>query len=55
VIVRAKIADQRADEAHDVTGQMKTDLEESIKRESPRIAETLALMRDRFREIRKTQ
>jgi hypothetical protein len=26
-----------------VTGKMKTDLEESIKRESPRIAETLAL------------
>jgi hypothetical protein len=52
VNIRGKITDQRANEATDVTGQMKTDLEVSIRRDSPDIAETLRLMRDRFSEIR---
>jgi hypothetical protein len=49
VVIRGKIAGQRAEEAVDVTRQMKTHLE----RNPPRIAETLRLMRDRFSEIRK--
>jgi hypothetical protein len=48
VIIRAKIEEQRGNEARDATGQIKSDLEDSIKRESPKIAETLALLRNRF-------
>jgi hypothetical protein len=48
VIVRGKIADQRAEEARDVTAQMQTDLQEGVKREAPKIQETLELMRRRF-------
>ena len=51
VIVRGKIADQRAAEARDVTAQMQTDLQEGVKREAPKIQETLELMRRRFDDI----
>jgi hypothetical protein len=47
-IIRAKIAEQRAAEARDVTAQMQTNLEASGKREAPKIQETLELMRRRF-------
>jgi hypothetical protein len=47
-IIRAKIGEQRAEEARDVTAQMQTDLEESVKREAPKIQETLELPRSRF-------
>jgi hypothetical protein len=51
VIIRGKIADQRAAEARDVTAQMQTDLQEGVKREAPKIQETLELMRRRFDDI----
>jgi hypothetical protein len=35
-ILRAKIIEQRASEARDVTAQMQTDLQEGVKREAPR-------------------
>jgi len=44
-IIRAKIGEQRAEEAHDVTAQMQTDLQEGVKR---KIQETLELLRRRF-------
>jgi hypothetical protein len=47
-IIRAKIGEQRAEEAHDVTAQMQTDLQEGVKREAPEIQETLELLRRRF-------
>jgi hypothetical protein len=47
-IIRAKIAEQRAAEARDVTAQMQTNLEASGKREAPKIQETLELLRRRF-------
>jgi hypothetical protein len=47
-IIRAKIGEQRAEEAHDVTAQMQTDLQEGVKREAPKIQETLELLRRRF-------
>jgi hypothetical protein len=47
-IIRAKIGEQRAEEARDVTAQMQTDLEESVKRKAPKIQETLELLRSRF-------
>jgi hypothetical protein len=50
-IIRAKIAEQRAAEARDVTAQMQTDLQEGVKREAPKIQETLELMRRRFDDI----
>ena len=46
-IIRAKIGEQRAEEAHDVTAQMQTDLQEGVKREA-KIQETLELLRRRF-------
>ena len=49
-IIRAKIAEQRAAEARDVTAQMQTNLEASGKREAPEIEETLALLRSRFED-----
>jgi hypothetical protein len=53
VIIRGKLEDQRVHEAIDVTGRMKTDLEDAVKRDQPDIAETLRLMRDRFNDIKK--
>jgi len=44
-IIRAKIGEQRAEEAHDVTAQMQTDLQEGV---APKIQETLELLRRRF-------
>ena len=41
-IIRAKIGEQRAEEAHDVTAQMQTDLQEGV---APKIQETLELLR----------
>jgi hypothetical protein len=49
-ILRAKIIEQRGAEARDVTNQIKTDLEESVKREAPQIEEALALLRSRFED-----
>ena len=49
-IVRAKISEQRAAEARDVTAQMQTNLEASGKREAPKIEETLELLRRRFED-----
>ena len=51
VVIRAKIGEQRAAEARDVTAQMQTDLQEGVKREAPKIQETLELMRRRFDDI----
>ena len=50
-VLRAKISDRRAAEARDVTAQMQTDLQEGVKREAPKIQETLELMRRRFDDI----
>jgi hypothetical protein len=47
-VLRAKIGEQRAAEARDVTAQMQTNLEASGKREAPRIEQTLELLRSRF-------
>ena len=49
-VLRAKISEQRASEARDVTAQMQTNLEASGKREAPEIEETLALLRSRFED-----
>src|ERR1700730_4214859 len=48
--LRAKISEQRAAEARDVTAQMQTNLEASGKREAPKIEETLELLRRRFED-----
>jgi hypothetical protein len=48
MLLRAKIGEQRAQEAHDVTAQMQTDLQEGVKREAPKIQATLELLRRRF-------
>jgi hypothetical protein len=50
-ILYGKISDHRAAEARDVTAQMQTDLQEGVKREAPKIQETLELMRRRFDDI----
>jgi hypothetical protein len=50
VLLRGKMIEQRGAEARDVTGQIKTDLEESVKREAPQIEEALALLRSRFED-----
>ena len=50
-VLRAKISDQRAAEARDVTDQ--TNLEASGKREAPKIEQTLELLRSRFNDIKK--
>jgi type I site-specific restriction endonuclease len=55
VVIRAKIGEQRAAEARDVTAQMQTDLQEGVKREAPKIQETLELMRRRFDDIMKAR
>jgi len=55
VVIRAKIGEQRAAEARDVTAQMQTDLQEGVKREAPKIQETLELMRSRLNDIRKAK
>ena len=55
VVIRAKIGEQRAAEARDVTAQMQTDLQEGVKREAPKIQETLELMRSRFNDIMKAR
>jgi hypothetical protein len=47
-VLRAKIGEQRASEARDVTAQMQTNLEASGKREAPKIEKTLELLRSRF-------
>jgi hypothetical protein len=47
-VLRAKIGEQRAAEARDVTDQ--TNLEASGKREAPKIEETLELLRRRFED-----
>ena len=47
-ILYGKISDHRAAEARDVTAQMQTDLQEGVKREAPKIQETLELLRRRF-------
>jgi hypothetical protein len=52
-ILRAKIIEQRASEARDVTAQMQTNLEASGKREAPKIEQTLELLRSRFNDIKK--
>jgi hypothetical protein len=49
-VLRAKIGEQRAGEARDVTAQMQTNLEESGKREAPKIEQTLELLRSRFED-----
>ena len=49
-LLRAKISEQRAAEARDVTAQMQTNLEASGKREAPKIEETLELLRRRFED-----
>ena len=51
-ILRAKIIEQRASEARDVTAhnQMQTNLEASGKREAPKIEQTLELLRSRFED-----
>jgi hypothetical protein len=49
-VLRAKISEQRAAEARDVTAQMQTNLEASGKREAPKIEETLELLRSRFND-----
>ena len=49
-VLRAKISEQRAAEARDVTAQMQTNLEASGKREAPKIEETLELLRRRFED-----
>jgi hypothetical protein len=48
-VLRAKISEQRAAEARDVTAQMQTNLEASGK-PRPKIEETLELMRRRFED-----
>jgi hypothetical protein len=50
-VLRGKIIEQRGAEARDVTAQMQTDLQEGVKREAPKIQETLELMRRRFDDI----
>ena len=50
-VLRAKIGEQRAAEARDVTDQ--TNLEASGKREAPKIEQTLELLRSRFNDIKK--
>ena len=50
-LLRAKIGEQRAAEARDVTDQ--TNLEASGKREAPKIEQTLELLRSRFNDIKK--
>jgi hypothetical protein len=47
-VLRAKIGEQRAAEARDVTAQMQTNLQASSKREASKIQETLELLRGRF-------
>jgi hypothetical protein len=49
-VLRAKISEQRAAEARDVTAQMQTNLEASGKREAPKIEQTLELLRSRFED-----
>jgi len=52
-ILRAKIIEQRASEARDVTAQMQTNLEATGKRGAPKIEQTLELLRSRFNDIKK--
>ena len=52
VVIRAKIGEQRAAEARDVTAQMQTDLQ-GVKREAPKIQETLELLRRRLDDYTK--
>jgi hypothetical protein len=54
-ILYGKISDHRAAEARDVTAQMQQNLEPLPPHPSPRIEETLELLRSRFEDNVKSQ